>query len=82
MKIYTHWVSNAGEYGDLIEKKFFATKGEEDTAAKASTKQGFQVLARHDWKVEPTAKAVAEFCNEQLRLREFDDRQNDLGDMF
>lgn len=80
MKLYTHWVFRAED--DHLTKHFFATKGEEETAAKDQKKKGHRVVARHDWKVEPTAKDVARFCNEQLHLREYDERQADLGDMF
>ena len=71
MRIYTHWVCEEGEDGRLVGKKFFPAKGEEEQAAKAAKKQGRQVLARHDWKVEPTAKAVSDFCSEQMNLREY-----------
>jgi len=77
MKITTHWVSEPGEEGNLVEKKFFATKGEEQTAAKASEKDGFQILAPTTWEVEPNTKAVAAFCNEQLKLREYTDAPED-----
>lgn len=92
MKIHTHWVSEAGEFGELIEKKFFATKSEEETAAKTAKAAGRQVLNRHSWNVGNTAKAVATFCNEQLNIREIDvlkgganleeAPQDELGDLF
>lgn len=75
MKIITHWVCEPGEEGNLVEKKFFATKGEEQTAAKASEKEGFQILAPTTWEVEPNAKAVAQFCNEQMKLKDYKDTQ-------
>lgn len=77
MKITTHWVSEPEEFGKLVEKKFFATKADEQAAAKISQKDGFQILAPTTWEVEPNAKAVAAFCNEQVRLREYTDAPED-----
>lgn len=71
MKIYTHWVSEPEKLGNLVEKKFFATRVDEQAAAKISEKGGFKVLAATAWEVEPSAKAVAAFCSEQVIMKEY-----------
>lgn len=86
MKIYSHWVFDKN---DQLEKRFFATKGEEEQANKQAAAEGKQAIARHDWNVDPTAKAFAKFCNEQLHLKEYEDHptattnvNDELGDLY
>lgn len=70
MKVYTHWETHPGTGGFLIGKKFFGRKSAQQAAAKAAEAKGLQVIAEHEWTVEPTAESVAEFCQVQIDIRD------------
>lgn len=67
MKIHTHWKQREGS-SDEYRKQFFATKAQEIEANKKAEAKGLKVLARHDWDVAPTAKGIAQFCQDQVTV--------------
>lgn len=75
MKIFTHWVYDPDK--EQHTKAFFATKTERMTATTKARGEGKQVVAEFEWPVEPTAKGLADFCKDQMVLREYKEYPED-----